>query len=528
MKTSLTRSFGKLSANLATFTLAQKVIAGVGVVALLMGGVMLFRWVAQPQYAPLFTNLAPADASAVVDQLESTGTPYELGNDGTTILVPRDDVYKTRIALSGEGLPATSNDGGYSLLDEQDLSTSQFQEQTDFKRAMEGELSNTIMAMDGVSGAVVHLALPEKEVFSDEQAPPTASVLLKTRAGQTVGPEKVQSIVHLVASSIDGMEPEKVTVADSSGALLSSDDGNGGTFASSREQYTQDVQNRYKQQVQSMLDRVLGPGNSTVEVTANIDFDKATTESRTYRQPEDGGLALSTNRNTERYAGSVAGGGATGVVGPDGQMDPAAGATGSDPSSYDKTSETSDNALDTTVEQREKAPGSLQSLNIATGLDRTPAANNDPQEIERMIASALGIDAERGDTNRVSVLPFDRTAEEAANAELEAQAAAAAKTERMGMFRNIGIAAAAVLALLLGWLHSRRRAKQRREATNYVVEHLRSEPAQQLPEQLESPASALLSLERAQDQDTREELIALVESQPEDVANLLRGWLVER
>jgi flagellar M-ring protein FliF len=527
MKSSLTRSFNSLSANLATFTLAQKVIAGVGIVALLMGGVMLFRWVAQPQYSPLFTNLAPADASAVVDQLETDGTPYELGNDGTTILVPREEVYGTRIALSGEGLPASSGDGGYSLLDEQDLSTSQFQEQTDFKRAMEGELSNTIMAMDGISGAVVHLALPEKEVFSDEQAPPTASVLLKTRAGTTMGPEQVQSIVHLVASSIDGMEPEKVTVADSSGTLLSSDDSNGGAFASSREQYTQDVQNQYKQQVQSMLDRVLGAGNSTVEVKANIDFDKATTESRTYRQPNGGGLALSSTRNTERYAGSVPGGGATGVVGPDGQMDPATG-TGSDPSSYEQTSETSDNALNTTVEQREKAPGSLQSLNIATVIDRTAAANNDPQEIERMIASALGIDAQRGDTNRVSVLPFDRSAEEAAAAELEAQADVTAEAERMGMFRNVGIAAAAVLALLLAWLHSRRRAKQRREATNYVIEHLRSEPVQQAPEQLESPASALLSLERAQDQGTREELIALVESQPEDVANLLRGWLVER
>ena len=142
-------------------------------------------------------------------------------------MVPREQVYTTRISLSGEGLP-TASEGGYSLLDDQSLSTSQFQEQTSFKRAMEGELSNTIEAIDGVETAVVHLAMPAKQVFSDEQDPTTASVLVKTRAGSTLDPEQVQAIVNLVSSSVDGLEEDKVTVADSTGKVLSAPGGSSG------------------------------------------------------------------------------------------------------------------------------------------------------------------------------------------------------------------------------------------------------------------------------------------------------------
>ena len=131
------------------FTAGQKVVAILGTGALLLAGVMVFRWVSQPDYAPLFSNMSAADASAVIDQLDSEGVNYKITNGGATVMVPKSDVYKTRIQLSGKGLPSGS-DGGYSLLDQQSLSTSSFKEQTDFKRAMEGELSKTIEAMEGV------------------------------------------------------------------------------------------------------------------------------------------------------------------------------------------------------------------------------------------------------------------------------------------------------------------------------------------------------------------------------------------
>ena len=347
----------------SSFTAGQKVVAILGTGALLLAGVMVFRWVSQPDYAPLFSKLSSEDASAVIEQLDSQGVKYKITNGGDTVMVPRNDVYKTRIQLSGEGLPSGS-DGGYSLLDEQDLSTSQFKEQTDFKRAMEGELTKTIEAMDGVQSAVVHLAIPAKQVFADKQDPPTASVLVGTRPGDTLGPEQVQSVVHLVAASIDGMEPEKVTVADSSGKLLSTTDAIGGAAASSRSQYVNDFQNQKASQVQALLDRVLGPGNSTVQVTADLDFDKTVTESRKYAPADPNGLSLSSTTNTEDYTGPAGTAAAGGTVGPDGQMDSTT-TGGTAGSSYKKESTTSDSALNTTTEHRENAPGAVQSLHIA-------------------------------------------------------------------------------------------------------------------------------------------------------------------
>src|SRR5688572_17989324 len=194
MKDNLARYVGRVQSTFVGFTPGQKVVAIIGTAALLLAGFMVFRWAAAPTYAPLFSSLASEDASAVIEELDAQGIPYKLSNGGNTILVPREQVYTTRISLSGEGLP-TASEGGYSLLDDQSLSTSQFQEQTSFKRAMEGELSNTIEAIDSVETAVVHLAIPAKQVFSDEQDPTTASVLVKTRAGETLDPEQVQAVV---------------------------------------------------------------------------------------------------------------------------------------------------------------------------------------------------------------------------------------------------------------------------------------------------------------------------------------------
>ena len=173
---------------------------------------------------------------------------------------------------------------------------------------MEGELAKTVEAMDGVSTAVVHLALPQKQVFADKQDPPTASVLVQTKPGVSLDAEQVQSIVHLVAASIDGMDASDVTVADSTGKLLSTTDSAGGELASSQDQYTQDYQQQMQAKLQSMLDRVVGPGNSTVQVTADLNFDKTVVEDRTFKKADPKGLASSLTTSTETYKGPGAAG----------------------------------------------------------------------------------------------------------------------------------------------------------------------------------------------------------------------------
>lgn len=536
MKETLTRQMSRLQRTFGAFTTGQKVVAVLGTMALLLAGFLVFRWAATPNYAPLYTNLSSEDTAAVVEQLNADGVPYELGSNGTSIMVPQDKVYDTRIALSGEGLPSESGNTGYGILDNADISTSEAQEQTNFKRAMEGELSNTVEAIDGVDTAIVHLALPEKQVFADEQAPATASVLVDTSAGSDLDGEQVQAIVNVVASSIDGLDPAKVTVADADGRVLTANDGTGGSGSGTRAQAVDDFQNDIQTRVQAMLDRVVGPGNSTLTVTADLDFDKAVTESTTYSANPDL-PALSESESSETYtgpAGAAAGaGGAAGVVGPDGQMD--SGLAGGEGSSYEKQSATRDNPVDSVVERRENAPGSPSNIFVGAILDSEAARNLDPGQVENMIAAAVGIDKRRGDKVEVETMPFDRTSEAATAKELEAAAAADKNAERMDLIRKAGLGLLVAVLLLVVWLKGRRRSKARKEATSYVVEQLRQEQAQRLAaaqQQVALEASpATMALQRAERDATdemRDELASLVERQPEDVAALLRGWLVER
>ena len=527
MKDGLARTLTRHQRTFMAFTPGQKAVAVVGTAALLLAGFMIFRWASTPSYAPLYSNLSSSDASAVIDKLDSQGVPYKLTNGGNTVMVPKDKVYATRISLSGEGLPSSS-DSGYGILDKQSLSTSQFQEQTNFKRAMESELSRTVEALNGVETAVVHLALPEKQVFSDTQDPATASVLVSTKPGSTLNAEQVQAIVNLVASSVDGLEADKVTVADSAGHVLSASDGTSG-LTSTRNQQVQDYQDEMNTRVQNMLDRVVGPGNSTVAVTANLDFDKSVTEKKTYTYNKDN-VPLSESKNVEKFNGPGAGSSLTGVVGPDGQMDSTSTTSGSD-SKYEKSSQTTDNAVDTTVEHRETAPGSVRNLHVGVVLDAATARTIDPNEIQRLIASTVGIDTTRGDTVQVSSLPFDRSTEKAAKAELAAAKKADASARQWTLIRNSGLAVLILLIVLLAWLKGRKRSKERADAASYVVEQLRQEALERAAAQAAvepSPAVlALESMEHTEADEIREELAALVERQPEDVAALLRGWLVE-
>ncbi len=530
MRHTLNTAGTRLKDAFTTWNASQRITAVVGVAALLVAATMVVRWVVAPDYAPLFANLAPADASSVIMELDARGVTYELTNGGSTIMIPRDQVYKTRIDLSGKGLPASNKDG-YSLLDGQDLSTSQFKEQTDFKRAMEGELARTIESIEGVNTAVVHLAMPPKQVFADEQEPTTASVLVDVQPGASFAADQVQAVTHLVASSVDGLKTDQVVVADATGQVLSASDGEGGIASGSRAQQVGEFQKEMVARIKTMLDRVVGPENNTVQVTANLDFDKAVSETTKYRGlPEQ--PPLSETNNNETYDGPASGASATGVVGPDGQMGNLGTANNGD-LNYRKKSSTRDNAVDTTVEHRENAPGKVNSLHVAVVVDAGSATAVSANEIQDLVQAAVGIDTERGDTVQVSAMPFDRSADEDAAAALAEARKAEERSALVDLIRNLVIGAGVLLLLAILWRINRSRARARELAAAQIVEQLRQEAADRSQNQaFEETSIALAALEESEaideEQVLRSELVALVERQPEEVATLLRGWLVER
>jgi flagellar M-ring protein FliF len=533
MRENLTQLLARYRRAFSEFSNGQKAVAIVGTGALLLAAFLVFRWVSAPTYAPLYTNLASSDASSVIDELNKEGVSYKLADDGSTIEVPQKSVYATRIALSGKNLPAgNSSPDGYSLLDNQSLSTSDFQEQTDFKRAMEGELDKTLEAMNGVQTAVVHLAIPQKQVFSDQQDPTTASVLLALDPGTTLSSQQVQAVVHLVASSIDGLDPGNVTVTDSAGNVLNApDDGTGEMAAANQAQQTASYESTLQSQIQKVLDKVVGPGNATANVTADLNFDQQTTDSLTYGKSTTV-PSLSETTGNEKYQGPASGAASIGgVVGPDGQMDSTTAGTGSSGNStYQNKTKTSDNGVDQTRQHTVKAPGGINSLHVGVVMDAAAVGTVQPSQVKRLIGSAIGIDPKRGDTIDVTTMPFNHSAEQAAAKELADAQAADAHAKRMKLLRDVGIGGIVALVLLLAWLQARRRSKAREQATTYVVEQLRADAAARAA-QLEATNPALAALEAAEDDEAenlRHELNGLVDQQPEDVAALLRGWLVER
>ena len=524
MRNQITGRLQNLQRTFASFTPGQKTIAVIGGLALMLAAVMVFRWASTPSYAPLFTNIAPADASAVIDKLDAAGTPYKLADGGNTILVPQKDVYNARITLSGEGLPSKSTDG-YSLLDNQSLSTSQFQEQTSYKSAIEGELDKTIEALDSVDTAVVHVAMPQEKLFQTDQQPTTASVLVATHPGATLDSGQVQAIVHLVASSVEGLNPKDVTVTDSAGNVLSAAGDGLDTVADTRAQQVKAFQDRMSGSVSSMLDRVLGPGNSAVEVTADLNFDQTTTHTTRYFT-DPNAVPLRDSITNEKYQ-APNGTGTGGVVGPDGQLLPGTSGTGS-ATNYSKKQRTSDNAVGQTVEDKQAAPGNVRSLHVGVVLDGSVMAAKNPAAIQQLVSSALGINPKRGDTVTVTTMPFDRTQEKAQAAALAAAQKADQQAKTLSIARTGGLLLLLAIILFVAYRRSRKREKLREQATTYVVEQLRRpEPATaMLPEpphlaELAGPDAGELRMA------ARDEIAAMVEKQPEEVAQLLRGWLVE-
>ena len=532
MRENLTQLLGRYRRAFSEFSNGQKAVAIVGSGALLLAAFLVFRWVSAPSYAPLYTNLSGSDASSVIDELNKEGVKYQLSDGGGTVEVPQNEVYSTRIALAGQDLPAgNSSTSGYSLLDKQSLSTSDFKEQTDFKRAMEGELDNTLEAMDGVQTAVVHLAIPQKQVFSDQQDPTTASVLLSLKPGTTLSTEQVQAVVHLVAASIDGLDPNNVTVTDQTGNVLTTRDDTPEGMASTQAQATAAYNANVQQQIKDALDPVIGVGNATYTVNSVLNFDQRVTDSLKYGAKTNV-PKLTQSQSSETYQGAGAGANQVGgIVGPDGQMDP--NTTTSKDSSYNKADSSSTNAVDQTREKVTQGPGKLESQHIGVVLDTAALGAISPAQVKTLISNAVGIDATRGDTIDVTTMPFNHAAEQAAQDQIKAAQAAADHARQMKLIRDGGIAAVIGLVILLAWVRGRRRAKARESATSYVVEQLRADAAARAAalEEVNPAVAALEAAAAAEDEQSkslRTELNQLVDKQPEDVAALLRGWLVER
>ena len=249
-------------------------IAMVLLVSAIGFGSLIF-WNNRPDYQVLFSSLSQEDAGEMLAKLKEKKIPYQLANNGTTILVPQDQVYDIRITLAAEGLPKGGG-VGFEVFDRTNLGTTDFVQKLNYQRALQGELSRTIKQIKEIEQARVHIVTPKESLFVEEQKKSTASVFIKTRSGMTLGAAQVEGIVHLVASAIEGLEPGNITVVDTSGKILSKRVEHGliGQLTTSQLEYQRNIEEGLKKKIQGMLEEFLGLNKAIARVSTEIDFQE--------------------------------------------------------------------------------------------------------------------------------------------------------------------------------------------------------------------------------------------------------------
>lgn len=518
MQADLARIWGAL-------TRVQKALFVAVALGSIVAIVLLVAWAQSPEYQPLYTNLDDADAGAIVAELQTANVPYELSADGKRISVPAKRVAELRITLAQKGLPSGGGQLGYAdLFDKgQTFGQTDAVQRLNMRRALQGELARTIKSMAGVENARVSLAIPEPSLFAEEdsQSEPSATVLLKLKTGAKFGREQAQTVVHLVAKSVERLKPSNVIVADTTGKNYSQELNLGDeTAALSASQL--DVKRNYEHSVrrnlQAMLDRVLGVNGSVVQVQSEFDFNQVELNQEVYQpvlQTPDGtrsGLIRSQREAVEAYAGrqNVA----VGIPGTAANIPTyvASESYGGGVGDYRRTEVTRNYEMNREVRRQIKPPAELKRLSVSVAL------NGDVPEdrrvaIQQMVAAAAGINLARGDTLVVAAIPFNDTWANEAAKQIAAEDRNAQILQALGI---IGAVLVGVIALFL----LRRGLRAREEE---LFEHL--------PMQLDKPGITVSELGVIGEEDRRthlqREISKVVKAQPQEVARLVRTWMME-
>ena len=366
----------------------------------------------------LFSGLDPRDSAAIVERLDAANVPYEIKGDGSTILVPQDRALRLRMQMAGEGLPAGGG-VGYEIFDKQDaLGVTSFQQNVNKLRALEGELARTIRSLDRIEQARVHLVIPERKLFNDAAAQPTASIVIRARGA--IAPEQVQAVQHLVASAVEGLTPNRVSVVDEKGQLLAGGDGDTSTASvqAALDGRKASYEERVRRQVEGIVASIVGPGRARVEVNADLDSNRRVRESVKY-DPDGQVIRSTTSRTSNADATNQAGTDAVSVSSNlPGEDDPAAGGTDTSREVNAQTDETTNYEISSEKVTETQDGGAVKRLSVAVAVDgvwTTSAegarsyqarSDEDMQKIEALVRSTIGFDETRGDTLQVVNVQF--------------------------------------------------------------------------------------------------------------------------
>lgn len=397
-------------------------------------------WAQTPDYRVLYSNVSDRDGGTIIAALQQMNVPYKFAEGGGAILVPSNQVHDARLKLASQGLPRGGS-VGFELMENQKFGATQFQEQVNFQRGLEGELAKSIQSLSAVQAARVHLALPKPTVFLRDQQRPSASVLLNLYPGKTLDRAQVSGILHLVASSVPDLAPQNVSIVDQTGALLTRD---GNALAAETPQldpnqlvYVQQIEQLTIKRISDILEPVTGRGNARVQVTADVDFSQIESMDETFQpnQGTDKKAAVRSAQSSE--SSSTQGGGPQGVPGALSNQPPAnatapigapaqsgAATASSSTSGNTRKDSTVNYEVDKTIRHLRAPTGAIKRLTAAVVVNYrkkvddqgtatyTPLKPEEIEQITALVKEAMGYSKERGDSLNVLNTSFSEAERE--------------------------------------------------------------------------------------------------------------------
>jgi len=416
--------FEQLKVLFQNLSMGKKITLCILVLATLSGLIFLMAWTGKTDFQPLYTNLEQEEAGIILDKLKEQKIPYRISGKGGTILIPKEKIDETRMDLASEGLPQGGTIG-FEVFDNTKLGMTEFAQNVNYQRALQGELARTINRFSEVESSRVHIVMPEKSLFIEDEEPATASVVLKLRAGKWLNQNQIQGIIHLISSSVPRLKPDKVTVVDSNGKLLSekNEQSRFGTLNADQLEYQARVEKNLENRIKTMLEQALGPDKAIVRLSCALDFKRQEMTEEKYF-PENQVVRSEQHFQEKASEPETIPEGVPGIMSnlpeknPENNIDNTV-------TTFEKQDRTVNYEIGKTTSHVFEPVGEIKRISVAVVVDGTyqqmekedgeiewqyiPRSSEEIQKLENICKRAVNFDPDRGDQVEVVNIPFETT-----------------------------------------------------------------------------------------------------------------------
>lgn len=423
----LRQILSQLKATFANLSRGKQITLVTLILGSFAGFIFLMSWSGKSEFHPLYANLNPEDAGVILAKLKEQKIEYQIASNGATILIPQQHIYETRMKMASEGLPQGSGIG-FEIFNETKLGMTEFAQNVNYQRALQGELSRTINRIGEIESSRVHIVLPEKSLFVEDEQPATASVVLKLRTGKWLNKSQIDGIVHLLSSSVARLNPENVTIVDQSGKLLAGEnnDSSFGSLSSNQLEYQARVEKSLENRVRTMLESALGEDKAIVRLSCSFDF-KSQEKTEELYLPENRVVRSEQALNESSTSPELAPQGVPGVrsnIPGDimaGEQNKASART----SIFEKKDRTVNYEIGKVISHIREPVGELTRVSIAVLVDGTyqrvmtadgkidynyvPRSDEEMQKFENIVKRAVNFNEARGDDVEIVNIPFETT-----------------------------------------------------------------------------------------------------------------------